>query len=76
MRRRRFYCEDVGLLILTKKPGQLCQYLKKIGRFTSKDSLTKIGRTEGERENPREDQDIIYPLIKETRWVSDHPISS
>lgn len=57
--RRRFYCEDEGLLILTKKPEQVCQYLKKIGRFTSKDSLTKIGRTEGERENPREDQDII-----------------
>merc|ERR1712114_80394 len=60
--RRRFYSEEEGLSILTKKPNLVCQFLKKIGRFTSKDSLTKIGRREGEEggegENAREEQAI------------------
>ena len=62
--RRRFYNEEEGLSILTKKPDLVCQFLRGIGRFTSKDSLTKIGRREGEEEggggeNTREEQSVI-----------------
>ena len=61
--RRRFYSEEEGLSILTKKPILVCQFLKEIGRFTSKDSLTKIGRREeeggGEGENAGEGQAVI-----------------
>ena len=58
--RRRFYCDEEGISILTQKPEPVCNYLKKIGRFTSQATIAKVGRVE---ETPRIENNVISPLL-------------